>query len=148
MRPLKRETAAFGGRMGVRNAGNRRRHGHGADHRGQPIASRLDLTNDPVLVNRQRQGNHPHLEQVERVHQDRPVHLLPLHEQSCPVGVLLLDDPQHLDLACLLPGCRRVVPPGHVNPAACSPGSEDVQDQLVTAKVSDAAPIAFKVGQG
>lgn len=49
--------------------------------------------------------------------------------------MLLLDDAEHLDLALRLKVPRRVVPPGHVPATALSPGGEDMQDQLLTAKI-------------
>jgi hypothetical protein len=49
--------------------------------------------------------------------------------------VLLLDDADHLQRALLLELSSRLVPPGHVNAAARSPRSEDVQDDFPTAKV-------------
>ena len=71
-----------------------------------------------------------------------------LDGRSKEAGVLLLNDADHLNLAlCLqLLGC--LVPPGHVPPAAGSPGGEDVQDQLATAEVRKRRrPAGLGVGQ-
>ena len=74
--------------------------------------------------------------QVQRVHQDGPVHLLPLHEQPAAVGVLLLDDPHELDLAPGLTLSRACVPTWHVLAAARSPGGELVQQDLPPAELA------------
>ena len=48
-----------------------------------------------------------------------------------------MNQAEHLDLPSLLESFGRLVPPGHVNSAAGSPGGEDVQKNLPTAKVRD-----------
>ncbi len=47
-------------------------------------------------------GHHRDVEKVVRVHENGPAHLFPLHEESRTVGVLLLNDPDHLQLAVVL----------------------------------------------
>ena len=99
------------------------------------VTRRLNLPDDTVLVDQQRHRHDGGLEQVERVDQDRPAHLLPLHEEAGAVGMLLLDDADHLQVTGLLPPLGRFVPPGHVHAAARSPGGEDVEHHLVAAEV-------------
>jgi hypothetical protein len=60
---------------------------------------------------------------------------------------LLFDDPDHPDVAGLLPFLCCFVPPGHVDAAAGSPGGKNVQDDLVAAdpaKPADKATLASR----
>ena len=93
------------------------------------------LTDNAVLVNRYRDGHRRHLQQVQRVDQNRPVHLLPLHEQTAAIRVLLLDDPHNLKLAGFVAVFTCLVPPGHVFAASRSPGCEDMKQCLLSSKL-------------
>ncbi len=101
-------------------------------------SAHAQAADDAVLVDGQRDRDGRNLQQVERVDQDGPAHPLPLHEQTGSVGVLLLDDADHLYGTSLLLQLGRFVPPGHVHAAARSPGSEDVQHHLLAAEVRQA----------
>jgi hypothetical protein len=92
------------------------------------------MPHDSVLVDQERDRHQARAEQVVRIHENRPVHALPLHEQPGAVGMLLLDDADDLQLPLLPQLLSRFVPPGHVPPAARSPGGEHVQDELPTAE--------------
>ncbi len=46
------------------------------------------------------------------------------------MGMLLLNNSDNLHMAAFLKLASRLVPPGHVPPAAGSPGCEDVEDRL------------------
>ena len=97
---------------------------------------------DAVLVDQQRDRHHLDAQEIQRVDHHRPLHLLPLHEQPSPRRMLFLDDPYHLDVARLLKLPGLFVPPGHVPPAARSPGSPDVQGQLAPPKGGDRGRLA------
>jgi len=74
-----------------------------------------------MLVDQQCDRDHLHTKEIQWIDEDRPLHLLPLHEQLSPFGMLFLDDAQHLELAGILKLFGCFVPPGHVTPTACSP---------------------------
>jgi len=95
------------------------------------------VPDDPVFVDSQRDRDGSDLEQIQRIDENRPVHLLPLHEEAAAVRVLLLDNPDHLELALLLQLLGCFVPPGHVPAAARSPGSKDVEQEFAAAKLAD-----------
>lgn len=72
-------------------------------------------------------GDNRDSDQVQRINQNGPVHLLPLHEETTTVRVLFLDNAEHLELALLLKRFRRLMPHGHMLSAAGSPGGKLVQ---------------------
>ena len=104
--------------------------------------------NDPVLIDQVGERYDTYFEEVEGVHKNGPLHLLPLHEQSAAIRVLLLDNAEHLDLALLLQVASRLVPPGHVNSAARSPGGEDMQNRLGAAEVSHRLHLSIESPEG
>ena len=61
--------------------------------------------------------------------------------------MLLGNDADHADIAALLHLAGRVVPPGHVNTAARSPGSEDMQEYFLAAELADGRGRAVQRGQ-
>ena len=90
-----------------------------------------------MLVDRDGDRDNVNGEQVQGIDQNRPVHLLPLHEEPAALGVLLLNDPDDLKFAGLVDIFDCFVPPGYVFAAACSPGCEDVQQRLLAPEPSD-----------
>jgi len=72
------------------------------------------------------------LREVHRIYENRPLHLLPLHEESAAIGMLFLDQSDQLDLPLFLELKRRFVPSRHVPAAARSPRSELDQKDLAT----------------
>ena len=117
-----------------RRRGWRRLAPHGAEALLQKVVAdaavllrrRHNLPNHAALVDRKGDRHVGRPQQIVRVDQNGPPHLLPLHEEAGPVGGLLLDDPDHLYAADVLEALGRVVPPGHVSPTACSPRCKDV----------------------
>jgi hypothetical protein len=61
--------------------------------------------------------------------------------------MLFLDDADHLHFALLLPLFRGFVPPGHVYATARSPGSENVQNDLLSPKLSQGKRAAVFQGR-
>lgn len=100
------------------------------------------MADRPSLVDEQRYGHRADSEQVQRIDHDRPIHLLPLHEQSAAVGVLLLDDPDHPEFAFALEVRSEFVPPGHVFATTRSPGSKNLHDEFLTEKLPNGHRLA------
>ena len=80
-----------------------------------------------MFVDEEGQGNHGNFQQIVGVNHHRPSHLLPLHEKTATVGMLLLDNPCHPKPASSDELFSFPVPPGHVFATAGSPGGKDVQ---------------------
>jgi hypothetical protein len=87
-------------------------------------------TNNPGLINQERDRNDLDPQLVERIGQHRPGHLLPLHVKTGPVGMLLLNNPRHLQPSSLHQFLALRVPPGHMLPTPRSPRGEQMQQQF------------------
>ena len=98
---------------------------------------RSDGTNHAMLINQQCDWDNRNSQKIQGINHDRPIHLLPLHEEPGAVSVLLLDDPHHLNLALVLWLLCCFVPPGHVLTAAGSPGRPDMQDYFLASEVGN-----------
>ena len=93
--------------------------------------------NNASFVDQESDWNDRHFEEVERVNNHWPRHLLPLHKELSAIWVLLLDDTEDDQIAALLCFKCLCVPHGHVPATTRSPRGKDVKDDLLSPETCD-----------
>lgn len=97
----------------------------------QIIFRRVLETNDPRSIDKISDRNYFNPEKIKRIRQNRPFHLLPLHEKSGSFRVLLLNDSQSLQLPGLHQFTGPGMPNGHTLATPCSPRCKHMKDRLL-----------------